>query len=53
MMYALRKPAEATAVKDVSAFNHISLAPFALANGFAINFLRPKPTTQALDAATI
>ena len=52
MMYALRKPADATAVKDVMAFNQISLAPLAPANGLAINFLRPSPTMQALDAAT-
>ena len=52
MMYALRKPAAATAVKDVMAFNQISLAPLAPAIGLAINFLRPSPTTQALDAAT-
>ena len=52
MMYALRKPADATAVKDVMAFNQISFAPLAPANGLAINFLRPSPTMQALDAAT-
>ena len=53
MMYAFMKPAEATAVNDVMAFNQISLAPFAPAIGFAINFLKPSPIMQALDAAAI
>ena len=52
IMYALRKPADDIARKDVAAFSHVSLAPLAFFNAFADNFLRPNPTVMALDAAT-
>ena len=52
IMYALRKPADDIARNAVAAFSHVSLAPFAFFNIPADNFLRPKPTQMALDAAT-